>query len=78
MNMTLGEALMLELSTCLQSQSVKWKESWITASHFGQALLLNSPPTKLSFFGTIHNPTIPAPIKHGLQNEIKACNAYCL
>jgi len=83
MNMTLDKVHMLELSKCQQSQSVKWKESRVgrvTASCFGDVLLRKSPPTESfvnTFFDTSHNSTIPAVINPGLQNEARACNAYC-
>ena len=54
MNLTLDEAHTLEQSTCLQSQSTKWKESrveQVTASRFGDVLLWKSPPTT-SFINT--------------------------
>ena len=83
MNMTLDEAHSLEQSTRQQSQSAKWKESRagrVTASQFGDILLQLSLPSESfvnSFFYTRQNSTIPAPINHGLQNEIKARNSYC-
>jgi len=83
MNLILDEAHTLEQSTWLQSQSTKWKESrvgWVTASRFGDVLLRKSPPTTSfinTFFDISQYSTIPAPINHGLQNEVKARNAYC-
>ena len=104
-NMTLDEVHILEKST-RQQLSAKWKESKVTASHFGQVLLHWLPPSEPfinSFFDTRQHSTTPAPINHtrqhvttpapinhtrqhvttpapinhGLQNEIKANNAYC-
>ena len=69
---------MLEQFTHQQSQSAKWKESQVgrvTTSQFGDALLRKSPPTELfidMFFDTSQYSTVPAPINHGLQNEVKA------
>ena len=71
----------LELSTHQQSQSVKWKESRVgsvTASRFSVVEVTTYRVIcKYFFFDTSHNSTIPALINHGLQNEVKACNAYC-
>jgi len=82
MNLTMDEAHVLEQTTRQQSKSAKWRKSRVgrvTASRFGDVLLRKSPPSESfvdSFFDTSKYSTIPAPINHGLQNEIKAQNAY--
>jgi len=81
--LTLDEAHSLELNTSQQSLSTSWKQSRIgrvTASHFGDVLLRRSLPSDSlidSFFATKEFTSTPVQISHGVQNEIKAHNAYC-
>jgi len=80
---TLDEAHSLERSTREQSQSTKWQQSSVgrvTASRFGDVLLRQSLPSESfinSFLNNKEFTTIPMQIVHGIQNEMKARNAYC-
>ena len=52
----------------------------VTASRFGDVLLRQSLPSEAfinSFFNNKEFTTMPVQITHGIQNEVKARNAYC-